>query len=149
MKKPKATVEATHYCEDGNHAVRTVKYEGETKERFRKTPCKECPWRRDAPIGAFPADAFEFSARTAYDMAPSTFSCHMSGIDKGKMCAGFILRGADHNLAFRLAVHADRIEPDKVSDGGVELYDDYVEMALANGVDPESEALKACRRVKR
>ncbi|AVK09334.1 DUF6283 family protein [Pseudomonas aeruginosa] len=33
----------------------------------------------------------------------------------------------------------------QVSDGGVDLFDSYAEMAIANGVDPEDPILKPCR----
>ena len=68
---------------------------------YRRRPCSDCPWRVDA-AGEFPAEAFRLSARTAADMSDHVFSCHQSGSQKPAVCAGFLLRGADHNLAVRL-----------------------------------------------
>lgn len=110
---------------------------------YRREPCPECPWRKDAPIGAFPAEAFRVSAKTAYDMTVHTFSCHMSGSEKPATCAGFLLSGADHNLAVRLARSTGSISDDVKSD--VPLYGSYREMAEANGVDPEDPILAPCR----
>jgi hypothetical protein len=127
---------------DRNHQVTTI--EGGSG-LYRKTPCKECPWKRSSPIGAFPAEAYRISAKTAYDMAGSSFACHMAGVEAPTTCAGFLLRGADHNMDVRFALMRGRIDLRKVSDGGHELYDSYREMAIANGVKPSDPALRSCR----
>ncbi|WP_433426304.1 DUF6283 family protein (plasmid) [Microtetraspora malaysiensis] len=107
---------------------------------FQTRPCPDCPWRTDAPVGAFPPEVYRHSARTTYDMATSAFGCHMSGSARPKTCAGFLLRGASDNLMVRVsradysAVHST-----------VELYADYRQMAIANGVGPDDPALTPCR----
>ncbi|MFT0546999.1 DUF6283 family protein [Allopusillimonas ginsengisoli] len=122
------------------HQVVTV--EGGTGA-YRREPCPDCPWRVDA-TGAFPAEAFKHSASTAYDMAQHTFACHQSGAKKPAICAGFLLRGADHNLTVRLKRMSGEIRDD-VFDGGHELHDGYREMAIANGVHPDDPAIAPCR----
>lgn len=126
---------------DENHAVVTVKG---GNGLYRREPCQECPWRIDSPVGAFPAEAYRISANTAYDMSGHTFACHMSGTAKPAICAGFLLRGADHNLAVRLAYMRGDIAGDVQS--SVPLYDSYRAMAEANGVDPADPALVPCRK---
>lgn len=128
---------------DADHQVVTIRG---GKSRWRRRPCPGCPWRRDA-TGVFPAEAFRHSANTAHDISDVKFACHQSGKDKPATCAGFLLRGADHNLAVRLA-RADGRMTD-VDDGGHALFDDYTEMAIANGVDPDDDALGKCRRRQR
>jgi Family of unknown function (DUF6283) len=122
-----------------NHAVVTVVGGAGT---FRTTPCPECPWRKDQ-TGKFPAKAFEHSAETAYDMSGESFACHMAGREKPQTCAGFLLRGADHNLSVRLKFR--RAQADIVSDGGHELHEGYVSMAVANGMRPNHPRLRPCR----
>jgi hypothetical protein len=78
-------------------------------------------------------------------MNPNTFGCHQSGAVKPKTCAGFLLRGADHNLAVRMGVAKGEIDYSEVSDGGHELFDSYKAMAIANGVSPDDECLAASR----
>jgi hypothetical protein len=110
---------------------------------FQTRPCAgemPCPWRRDAPPGQFPAEAFRLSAATAYDMAERTFGCHSTGTANVLTCAGFLLRGAGDNLEVRLW-DADL----SVVASDVELYDSYREMAIANGVAPDDPALTPCR----
>lgn len=126
---------------DANHDVVTVAGGG---SGYRKTPCPDCPWRRDAEVGAFPAEAFRHSARTAYDLSRHRFGCHASGAEKPATCAGFLLSGAAHNLSVRLDVLTGRVDLGQVS-SPVPLYDSYREMAEANGVAPDDAALAPCR----
>jgi Family of unknown function (DUF6283) len=125
-----------------DHQVVTVVVSGDDAKPYRRAPCADCPWRKDA-VGIFPAQAFRISAHTAYDMSPETFACHQSGKTRPATCAGFLLR-AEHNLAVRLAILKGKIARD-VTDGGVELHEDYRAMAVANGVDPDDPVLAPCR----
>lgn len=126
---------------DACHQVVTV--EG-GKSTLRRTPCGGCPWRVDQ-TGVFPAKAFEHSAPTAYDMSEHVFSCHESGTAKTAICAGFLLRGADHNLAVRLKAMRGEIGWGSIADGGHELHASYRAMAVANGVAEDAEVLLPCR----
>lgn len=110
---------------------------------YRRKPCKDCPWRRDA-VGQFPAAAFRHSANTAYDMSQHTFACHQSGNKKPAICAGFLLRGAEHNLSVRLKRMEGKIVDDVHEDGN-ELFENYREMAVANGVGADEAVLQPCR----
>jgi hypothetical protein len=94
--------------------------------------------------GVFPPEAFRLSARTAYDMAQETFACHSSGTAKPATCAGFLLRGAEHNLSVRMQ-RISGTYPEGVHDGGHALHPGYTAMAVANGVDPDDPALAKCR----
>lgn len=129
---------------DENHEVVSVRSKFRDKTCFMKQPCSNCPWRKDS-VGEFPAEAFRLSAITSYDMAEETFACHSAGLKKTKVCAGFILRGADHNLAVRIAIIKGDLKPDEISDGGHELFRSYKEMAIANGVSPDDDSLKRSR----
>lgn len=124
---------------DGHQVVRVVGGKGS----YRKKPCSDCPWRKDA-VGEFPAEAFRHSAHTAYDMAEETFACHQSGVKKPATCAGFLLRGAHHNLSVRLGYMTGKFKGD-VTHNGVELHESYRAMAVANGVDPNDPVLTRCR----
>jgi len=114
---------------------------------YRKRPCKKCPWRKDA-TGEFPAEAFRHSAETAYDMSRHVFSCHAAGVERPRICAGFLLRGAEDNLQVRLHRMIDAIGDD-VSDGGHELHASYAAMAIANGVPADDPAIQPCRGAPR
>ena len=123
-----------------DHQVVTVV--GPSKS-FRRTPCNGCPWVCDN-AGNFPPEAFVHSARTAYDMAESQFACHESGTHKPTTCAGYLLRGAEHNLAHRLALLRGQ-EFTGLNEGPRALFDTYRDMAIANGVEPDHPALQPCR----
>jgi hypothetical protein len=78
-------------------------------------------------------------------MSEKRFGCHESGTSKPATCAGFLLRGADHNLAVRLDLMRGRIDLGQVHDGGRELHKSYAAMAIANGVHEGAPELQACR----
>lgn len=137
------SVELRRRHADAEHDVVTVK-SPTGAFGYRREPCPHCPWRRDQPTGRFPAEAFRHSAETAHDMSTHMFGCHMSGTEKPQHCAGFLLRGAQHNLAVRVAAMKDRIDLDAVH-SPVPLYGSYREMAEANGVAPDDPALAPCR----
>lgn len=120
-----------------------VSVAGGRGDLYRREPCPDCPWRVDA-TGEFPAQAFRHSAPTAYDMSEHTFACHQSGTEKPALCAGFLLNGAEHNLAVRIKRMRGVVQED-VSDGGHALHENYRAMAIANGVDPDDEVLRPCR----
>lgn len=139
--KPVTTPRVTAVRPAGaDHQVLTIE---SGKATYRRKPCSECPWRKDA-TGVFPAEAFRHSAKTAYDMAMETFACHQTGKTKPSVCAGFLLNGAYHNLAVRLGRMHGRFKDD-VTDGGVELHMSYRAMAVANHVDPDDPILAPCR----
>jgi hypothetical protein len=138
MKK-KPTVVAVHPAGE-DHQVISLQGDG----GYRRSPCEQCPWRRDQ-AGSFPAEAFRVSANTAYDLSEHTFACHMSGAEHPATCAGFLMRGADHNLAIRFKYTTGKIPFDDISDGGADLFGSYREMAVANGVDPDDPVLAPCR----
>lgn len=125
---------------DADNQVVTV--EG-GKGSYRRKPCQKCPWRIDV-VNEFPAEAFRHSANTAYDMAQHTFGCHESGTKAPATCAGFLLRGAHHNLTVRIGYLTGRLKDD-VADGGHDFYENYRAMAIANGVPASDPALAACR----
>ena len=121
-----------------DHAVVTVQSDSAD---YQRQPCKECPWRK-ANTGSFPPEAFKHSADTAMDMSSHTFACHMKGVERTSVCAGFLLVGADDNMSVRIA----RIEGRMLDVHGdiEELHASYKAMAIANGVDPDDPALKGC-----
>ncbi len=110
-----------------------------------KKPCTECPWRTDVAPGRFPPERFATLAASAYDMSHVIFACHKSPDGREFACAGFLMRGAGHNLACRMAGANKRLDRREISDGGHPLFDNYREMAEANGVLPSDPALRDCR----
>lgn len=137
-KKPNVKVLRARQA-DENHQVVSVVTD---QSSYMKKPCADCPWRKDA-VGEFPAEAFRISAPTSYDMSRDVFSCHTSGCEQPKACAGFLLNGAYHSMAIRLGRIRGLYQD--VQDGGHELFDSYKAMAIANGVDPDDECLLLSR----
>lgn len=132
-------------------AHQVLRVEGPS-DGYQRQPCRDCPWRVDA-TGVFPPEAFLASAHTSYDAALEQFACHSSlsardrdgdALRRGpRTCAGFLLRGATHNLGARLA--QSKGGPFQVTDGGHALHPTYRAMAVANGVPEDHPRLAACR----
>ena len=106
-----------------------------------KKPCGDCPWRTDVPVGKFPPERYVALAPTAYDMAFKVFACHQSEEGNEIACAGFLAR-SDHNLTVRMNA-TDLLR--NTSDGGHELFANFRELAVANGVPADHPALRDCR----
>lgn len=112
---------------------------------YRRQPCVPCPWRLEN-AGDFPAEAFRLTApTTAYDMSDATFGCHESDPTDPQTCAGFLLSAtADNNLAVRLGQASGRLVLADVHRDEAELFEYFVDMAIANGVDPDDPVLASC-----
>lgn len=126
---------------DENNQVVTVVGGG---GQYRRRPCCGCPWKVEN-TGSFPSEAFAHSANTAEDMSTHMFGCHESGTEHPVTCAGFLLRGAAHNMTVRMKAATGGLDPSQVDDGGHELHPGYVSMAVVNGMHPRDPALARCR----
>lgn len=114
------------------------------EKALRKKPCATCPWRKDAKIGRFPADAYRSSASTAYDASMTIFSCHESGADKVSICAGFALQNSENNMSMRMR-RSEGLPTQSENPENIELYESYRDMAIANGVDPDDARIAPYR----
>ena len=103
---------------------------------YQAKPCAECPWRRDVAPGQFPTKPSRALAETAYDMAQARFACHKSPEGAEFGCAGFVLRGAAHNLGAWLAARARRLWLQDTA-SPTPQHKSYRAMAIANGVEPD------------
>ncbi|MFD3798404.1 DUF6283 family protein [Streptomyces californicus] len=113
--------------------VVSLPYDGAPKAVAR--PCggdEPCPWRRDASPGQFPAAAYELSAPTSQPGSPRRFGCHSSTPASPRMCAGWLLRGAEHNAEVQALLATGQLARPDLPDR-MELYDSYAEMAATNG----------------
>jgi hypothetical protein len=78
-------------------------------------------------------------------MSKHVFACHESGTAKPTTCAGFLLRGSEHNLSVRMAQIERKLILSEVHEDGRELFANYRCMAIANGVGENEECLRQCR----
>ncbi|MFI6928551.1 DUF6283 family protein [Nonomuraea spiralis] len=112
----------------------------------RPFPCGPCPFRRDAPRGAFTAEQYEamrVTCRSGDGHAPASaplFGCHPGepGSDDDLACAGWLAVEGRNSIKVGLAIAFDRL-PDTVLDPGPNwppLYSSFEEMVAANHPDP-------------
>lgn len=109
-----------------------------------KSPCDECPWRRDTPIGRFPPSKFEeLQSTVAQDFGSGFFACHKTAedddMDDPAVCAGYLLGDGVRNIHVRLAAVTGRLDLRSVR-SQVPLYETFAEMAEANGCHVRRDA---------
>ncbi|WNI20340.1 DUF6283 family protein [Actinacidiphila sp. ITFR-21] len=108
----------------------------------RRRPCAECPWRRDAEPGQFPAHRYEVLRDTSEQAAGQEpgffaplFACHKSPEGREEACAGWLAAVGHRHLGVRLAVAQRRLPPHVLTpgEGWPALFDTYAEMAAVQG----------------
>lgn len=103
----------------------------------RNTPCPECPWRRDAPVGHFPADRYRALAGTSTQSFGTLFACHLSEEGNDLTCAGYLAVAGATSIRVRLAVSGGHLDLTSIADAAPNfppMYGSFAEMAVANGV---------------
>lgn len=123
-----------------------------TEVRRALRPCANCPWRRDAAPGEFPASRYE--ALTATSGSPGNevpigaplFACHKTAEGKEIACAGWLAAVGRYHLGMRVAVLDGRLDPAAFDPGPdwPELYGSYAEMATVNGHTPRPREETSC-----
>src|SRR6266516_1327335 len=111
----------------------------------RRFPCAECPWRRDAEPGRFPAARYAAlrgtSGSPGREVPPGgpVFACHKSAEGRDDACAGWLAVAGYEHLGIRLAVVSGRMEATALQPGTgwPELFGSYEEMAESNGAGPD------------
>lgn len=98
-----------------------------------KSPCDECPWRKDSPIGRFPPERFERLRSTCEQGANKPlFACHKTQEGREVACVGWLIVEGHNNFAVRVALIQRRFSYDEIENSHP-LYESYDEMARANG----------------
>ncbi|TMR91307.1 DUF6283 family protein [Nonomuraea basaltis] len=112
--------------------------------KHRKAPCRECPWRRDAEPGKFPAERYEVLRGTCRDegggnagLGAPIFACHMGepGTGDDLACAGWLAVEGWNSVHVRIAIVTGQL-PTCVLQPGERwpaLYGSYEELTEANG----------------
>lgn len=108
-----------------------------------RRPCDECPWRRDAEPGRFPAERYEALRATAgragaeAGLHAPMFACHKTPDGADRVCAGWLATvGAEH-IGVRLACLTGRLSYEALRPAAdwPALFADYSEMAESQ--DPQ------------
>lgn len=112
-------------------------------------PCGECPWRRDAEPGKFPAERYAALRRTSRrpdehghtdaQLGDPLFACHMTQEGSDRACAGWLAVEGWGHVMIRLAAATGRLPSCALAPqpGWPPLYGSYAELAAANGLEVE------------
>lgn len=73
------------------------------------TPCKSCPYRKDAKIAFWSIDEFENLLQKEDDYFGAAYMCHQKN---GSICVGFLMNQLDRgtpSIALRLAMIQNKV----------------------------------------
>ena len=116
-----------------------------------KTPCKSCPYRKDAPLAFWNEAEFLNLERTEADQMGAVFGCHQDGKkpkDEVGVCVGWLLNQKKRGLPsmrLRLALIKDRQlteQANLVHSKGIRMFRTVSAMVKAN-----LKAIRAQRQV--
>lgn len=104
--------------------------------------CRECPWRRDVPVGKFSPERYiRLAATCTPGGLPGIFACHLTPEGGPRACAGMLAVCGTDNNRVRLAISRGDWTPPE-GPPPPDLYADYAEMAIANGVPRHHPCLR-------
>jgi uncharacterized protein DUF6283 len=105
-----------------------------------KTPCNNCPWRRDAPVEHWDPDHFRSIWRNCQDDGQHVMLCHKAGslpeeAQGTVVCQGWVRVMGTQAVGVRVALMQKRVTPDELEGGTEGLFDSFEEMMVANGIE--------------
>ena len=106
-------------------------------DHAQRTPCANCPYRKDAPRKHWSREEFVDLLAKDADPIGATYGCHKKN---GNLCIGWLLDQRKRNVpSIALRLHLYR-EPQAVTqmeeahDGGAAMFSTVKAMCRANGV---------------
>lgn len=81
----------------------------------QRNPCKDCPWRIDAPAGHWHKDEFVNIARTCRGDGLRRMGCHNSSPDNPIICMGWVRVEGFDSIGVRLACISGELNPADVN----------------------------------
>ncbi len=105
-------------------------------------PCRDCPWRLDAPVGVWPEAAWLRLWATCQDDGMGMMLCHNGpapATDRpALLCAGWVRVVGVEAIGVRLALMLERISVVTLESqpGDPALYSNFEDLLLAQGIAP-------------
>lgn len=99
-----------------------------------KTPCKNCPYRKDAPLQLWSKDEFSDLIKKDADYMGATYGCHKNN---GSVCVGWLMDQDKRNfpsIMLRLSLSKSHVTREYLDSlyCKTELFKSIQEMAHAN-----------------
>ncbi len=100
----------------------------------KKSPCNNCPYRKDSPIALWSVEEFKKLVETENDYFGSVYGCHKKD---GNVCVGWLINQDNRNLpsiALRIALSTNKVTREYLDSLHCpsEMFDTVEEMCLAN-----------------
>lgn len=105
--------------------------------------CKDCPWRKDVPVGKFSHARFKALRGSVEQGFSPMFACHASQESDKKACVGYVINqvyateNGPENFHLRMALARQKIDPERMMLTGPQYlsYDEMVEANYPKGDD--------------
>jgi hypothetical protein len=103
-------------------------------EYSKKTPCKDCPYRKDAPLQLWDKEEFTDLLKKDRDYLGATYGCHKKD---ESVCIGWLMNQDKRNIPsimLRISLSQKKVTREYLDSlyCKSEMYDTIEEMALTN-----------------
>lgn len=76
----------------------------------KRTPCNNCPYRKDAPLAHWSVEEFKHLMETEKDQLGTVYGCHKND---GSVCIGWLMNQDERDfpsIALRISLSANNID---------------------------------------
>ena len=101
----------------------------------KRSPCADCPWRKDAPVGFWHKSNFNKLWKNCQDDGLRLMLCHKSRKSRKKqICAGYAIVLGYESIGLRLAAISGQFDPNDYDANGIVLHPSFEAIMKAQGI---------------
>ena len=101
----------------------------------KRSPCEDCPWRTDAPVGYWHKSNFKRLWNKCQDDGLHVMLCHKSRkLKEKRICAGYAIVLGFESIGLRLAAHKGQFDPNDYHANGIALHPSFEAIMKAQGI---------------
>ena len=101
----------------------------------KHSPCADCPWRNDAPVGFWHKSNFKKLWKNCQDDGLRLMLCHKSRKSRKKqICAGYAIVLGYESIGLRLAAFEGQFDPNDYDANGIALHPSFAAIMKAQGI---------------
>jgi len=118
-----------------SRSITTGSIRGKVRSNEHRSPCNNCPWRKDAPMGYWHPKHFRDVWYDCQDDGLGLMLCHKSKAAKRPIiCAGYALIVGFDSIGLRISASKGEFVPGNYSAKGIPLHRSFKAMMVAQGL---------------
>ncbi len=118
-----------------SRSITTSSISGKVRADEKRSPCNDCPWRKDAPLGYWHPKHFRDVWFNCQDDGLHLMLCHKSKVAKRPIiCAGYALIIKFNSIGLRFSAISGEFVPENYSAKGIPLHRSFKAMMVAQGL---------------